>query len=261
MSGNSHDTSLSHLVYGAGDPCVVMIPPNPCDLTYWSHQQARYSNWYTTLSVDLPGYGFSPTAAEGMSLEDLARRIWSVIDVYHDGPVVVIGVSMGSTLALHMRWQDPDRVDGLVLSGCSYRPVKSFAARRAEGYLQHGIGYRETHLRDGFSERYLKTAEGARVLREILERNRHVNVQSVVRLFEAHAQPDPEDMFDVPGPVLIISGQADYAHDGAWALAQRIANSRIETIEGAGHACSIEALEEFDRLALDFIADLAAGPV
>lgn len=255
MSG-SDSGPLSHISYGVGDPTVVMIPPNPCDATYWAGQLARYSTWYRTLAIDVPGYGFSPPAPEGVSLSDVARQIWSTVDTHTSGPVAVVGVSMGSTLALHMRQQRPAQVAGLILSGCSYRPVKDFAFRRRDGYAAGGIEYRHQHLRDGFSPAFLSTSAGQRTLVRAEERDGLVDVDSVVRLFEAHAVPDPEPLFDVAGPVLIISGTADYAHDGAVALAQRLGDARFVPIDGAGHACSVEAEDEFDRLALGFLAEI-----
>lgn len=245
--------SLHHLVVGRGEPGLVLIPPNPVDLTYWAYQQAHFSTWFRTLAVDLPGYGHSAPVRRPVTLEELAEAVWTTVDAAELESVVVVGASMGSAVALHMKDQRRARCAGLVLTGCSYRSVKTFAERRLDGYRTAGAKYRETHLLEGYSAAFRTSAPGRYLIRAALERGHLVDVDSVIRLFEAHLRPDPEHLFEDAVPTLVITGTEDYAHDGAAALAERIAGSELAVIEGAGHSCSQEVPWEWDRLVLDFL--------
>jgi 3-oxoadipate enol-lactonase len=244
---------LNTVVNGTGAPGIILVPPNPFDLTYWSAQQARYSAWFRCLSVDLPGYGFSEPLSQPTTLEEIAQAIWSAADTAGLDRVAVIGASMGSTLALHMHAQQSERVAALVLTACSYRPVKAYADVRISGYRSEGIDYRRRHIEDGFSAGFRESAEGRRLIRLALERNHLVDVESVIRLFEAHRIPDPDWLFDVSCPTLIASGTEDYAHDGALALSAKIPGASFVPLEGVGHSASQERPYIFDEVVLAFL--------
>jgi pimeloyl-ACP methyl ester carboxylesterase len=51
---------------------------------------------------------------------------------------------------------------------------------------------------------------------------------------------------------LIISGTLDRTRPGAFELQKRIKGAKLESIEGAGHACNIEAPAEYDAYASTF---------
>ena len=46
---------------------IVFVHPNPLDHSCWLYQMDHFSTWYRCISVDLPGYGKSPTAQPGLT--------------------------------------------------------------------------------------------------------------------------------------------------------------------------------------------------
>jgi pimeloyl-ACP methyl ester carboxylesterase len=237
-----------------GGPGLILIPPNPLDGTAWALQSAHFSAWFRTVVIDLPGYGHSPRLRQSTTMEELAESIWEVAATLGLDSAVVGGVSIGSALALHLARLVPTRIRAVVLSGASYSPDKSFAGRRIAGYRERGLGYRRQHLRDGHSAAFRRTRLGRYFALVASDRDHLVDPESIVRLFEAYQAPDPEDLYRPACPTLIIAGSRDYALSRARDLHAQIPGSEFSIIRGAGHACNLEQAEQWDAIALDFIA-------
>ena len=87
------------------------------------------------------------------------------------------------------------------------------------------------------------------------ERNRHGDLATIIRQFEAHAQPDAADhQARIACPAIILSGSEDATHQSAFALQARIPGCELNVLPGAGHACQIEQPWLFNRLMIEFLA-------
>jgi pimeloyl-ACP methyl ester carboxylesterase len=235
-------------------PGLLLLPPNPLDGTAWLFQVAHLSAWFRTVAVDLPGYGHSPRLRAPTTMGELADSIADAASANGVGSAVIAGVSIGAALALHVAHRHPDRVRALILSGCSYSPEKAFAGHRIEGYRRGGLGYRRVHLRDGHAPAFRRSTLGRYLARVAVDREHLVDVESIIRLFEAYQAPEPPDLYDPGVPTLIVTGSLDYAHRGALALHERIDGSELVVLDGAGHACNMERPEAWDAAALEFLA-------
>jgi len=70
-----------------------------------------------------PGYGRSPKADAGLTMTDMAEACWEAIDdALPAEKAILVGCSVGSSLAPHMYHQRPDKTAALVLSGTGYNP-------------------------------------------------------------------------------------------------------------------------------------------
>ena len=86
------------------------------------------------------------------------------------------------------------------------------------------------------------------------ERNAHADLDSIVRQFQALAQPDADDHFErVACPSIILSGSEDMAYSTAPALQARIPSCEMRVLHGAGHACHMEQPWLFDRYMIEFL--------
>jgi pimeloyl-ACP methyl ester carboxylesterase len=233
---------------------MVFVHPNPMDYNCWIYQMPRFSTWFRTIGIDLPGYGRSPTASPGLTMQDVAQACWEATDQVTDEPSVLVGLSVGSNVVLHMANQRPQKTLAVILSGTGYRPVKDFAARRIEQYTEQGVGFRRQFTFEDFSPGFQKT-EYARYFADLFtERNDTADVATIIEQFRALGEPDPDWLFEgIRVPTLIITGSEDNAHLTAFDLQERIAGCELVTMDGAGHACNMERPWEWDAIALGFL--------
>jgi 3-oxoadipate enol-lactonase len=248
------DAALYREVTGpAGAPLMVFVHPNPMDNAAWMYQLAHFSTWYRCVAVDLPGYGRSPKARPGVSLFDLAEACWEAVDGQGDGPVVLVGCSIGTNVVLHMQHLQPERTAAVVVSGASYATEKPHLQRHIDAYSREGVEYRHEYSLRDFSETFRATPLAQWMAELWTERNEAADAPSILAMFAALIQGDPSWFAEVEAPVLILTGSEDAAHQRAHALRDVLPDAELVTLEGAGHACQLEQPWEFDRHMLDFL--------
>lgn len=72
---------------------------------------------FRVLAIDLPGYGKSPKLPKRTTIEDYADVIADLIEQESDGPVVLVGHSMGGMTSLTLAEKYPALVERMVLIG------------------------------------------------------------------------------------------------------------------------------------------------
>lgn len=245
-------------VMGPADaPAMIFVHPNPMDSACWLYQMAHFSTWYRCIAVDLPGYGRSPKATSGLTMEEVADACWEAVDrLSVGGPTVVVGCSVGSSVVQHMYHRRPQQTDSVIVCGTGYHAVKEFAPRRIAAYREHGLEYRYDYTFQDFSPEFGEENPLATWLAELLtERNGTADLESIITTFVALGEPDPDWLQnDIKVPTLIISGEKDSAGgDGVIALRDRIPGSELVIVPGAGHACQFEQPWFFDAEVIKFL--------
>ncbi|SRR5581483_9176222 len=240
---------------GKSGPPMVFIHPNPLDHSCWLYQMAHFSTWFRCIGIDLPGYGRSPTATTGLTMADVAGACWEAVDESSAEPAILVGLSVGSNVVLHMAQQQPRRTLAMIHSGCSYRPVKDFATKRVREYTEQGAAFRRQHTYEVLSPAFGQTRLARYFSDVFIERNPSYDVQTIIEMFRALGRPDPDWLFDIPCPMLIITGSEDNSHAAAFDLKAKVGGCELVTIEGAGHACNMEQPWLWDEHALRFLKE------
>jgi len=235
---------------------IAFVHPNPMDHSCWVYQMDHFSTWYRCVGIDLPGYGKSPRAEPGLTVADMAQGCWEAMDEVSSEPAVVVGLSVGWHIALHMAQQRPDQTLAILLTGCAYHgsTPKTYTSPNVEAFQMEGVAARYQRIPSDFSPGFRETDLGTYFRDVMVERNGWGDAASIQEIFRALDPPDPEWIFDnLPCPVFIITGSEDGSHAGAFKLQDRIPGCELVTIEGAGHACNMEKPWEWDAHALAFL--------
>jgi pimeloyl-ACP methyl ester carboxylesterase len=240
---------------GRKGPVIAFVHPNPMDQSCWIFQMAHLSTWYRCIAIDIPGYGRSPKADAGLTMIDMAEACWEAIDEAAPGEsAILVGCSVGSSIAPYMYHQRPEKTAALVLSGTGYNPTKEFTKRRIDAYTANGIDYRWRYTFEDLSPAFRTTPLAHFFANLFTERNQFADVETILHQFKALAQPYPESHHERIGcPTIILTGSEDGSHPTAFALQARIPNCELKVLPGAGHACQMEQPWLFNRFMIEFL--------
>jgi pimeloyl-ACP methyl ester carboxylesterase len=239
-------------VHGDGPPLVFLHGFSGNHLSWWQ-QVPAFEGSYRCLAPDGRGFGLSADTPDGPGasafVDDLETLLTHVVgddDTDTDGRVALVGHSMSGWTAAAFATRHPDRVAALVLSGSP----AGLLPREHHAELLAEIG----ELPDPEP----LDRERAFLSASITELNRHAppsfdEVHPVVERFGT----DPERLADVP--VLAVAGEFDpfMPPSAIEALADRLADVTVATVEGAGHSANFERPDEFNEVVRTFLAERA----
>jgi pimeloyl-ACP methyl ester carboxylesterase len=250
------DGPLYYETMGKSGPVMAFLHPNPMDQSCWIFQMAQMSTWYRCIAIDLPGYGRSPKARAGLTMQDIAQACWEAIDDAYPGErAILVGCSIGSSMLIWMHNERPRQTAALIMCGTGHNPGKEFIPNRIASYRAQGIAYRRGYTFEDFSPAFRATPLAHFFAEVFTERNKSGDVETIITQFLAFQQPEPEDHdAKVACPTIIITGSEDTTHRTARDLQKRIRNCELEVLYGAGHACQIEQPGPFNRNMIKFLS-------
>ena len=111
----SFDSGSLHVdVYGTpGKRALVFIPGLTCGPWEWSGEINRFASNYTIYAITLPGFdGSAPIS--GPLFHTTSADFWSLLENHRIDRPVVIGHSLGGTLAIMLAEQHADRLRAIV---------------------------------------------------------------------------------------------------------------------------------------------------
>lgn len=107
----------NHIYYndkGKNEPTIVFIHGFSITKEFWDYQVNQLSNEYRTVSIDLAGFGESDTMRQNWTIEAFGKDVVAVINKLKLEKVVLVGVSMGATVAFETAKLIPDKTIGIV---------------------------------------------------------------------------------------------------------------------------------------------------
>jgi len=268
---------VSYVDIGSGDgPPVLLIHGLGGNWTAWLENLPALSRARRVVAVDLPGFGGSAPASDGISIPGYGRTLRRFCERAGLGEVVVVGNSLGGWVAAELTLRDPHRVKGLVLVDAA-----GIVPTRAERWKAVSM-MRGAELIAPLAPRFRTQVASRRRLRQWALRYTVDNGGSLAAdlVFMAlPAAPDPgfgpaftaarrswsdawcDRLTEIDCPTLIVWGARDsllpLRH--AREYARRIRTSRLRVIEAAGHLPMIERPREFNQHVLGFLEGLAGS--
>ncbi len=100
---------------GKGDTTLLLLHGYGESLTTWRAVFEQLAAHSRVVAIDLPGFGESGKPDTSYSLATMTSRLSGFIDRWIDGPIVVVGHSMGGELAASLALARPDRIKVVIL--------------------------------------------------------------------------------------------------------------------------------------------------
>jgi pimeloyl-ACP methyl ester carboxylesterase len=105
---------IEYRVSGHGDPAIVLIHGWATDANYWNAQIKPLQEKYTVAAVDLAGHGASSANRKEWTLESYGEDVATVVRQLQNRQVILVGHSMGATVALEAAPRIGERVIGII---------------------------------------------------------------------------------------------------------------------------------------------------
>ena len=243
-----------HLAYrseGRGDPPIIMLHGFGATSLVWKEQFGVVSKRHRLVAPDLRGWGYSDKpSGSHYAIQDHVRDIQSLAEHLGFQKFVLIGSSMGGSIALQYCLAYPDLVSALVLVGARprARPDLRELISRARNGGQRDIVLDTVHQ----SLAGNSAAKTQQLARSALR----VSQDAVVYGLEDFQGFDvTKDLHKITVPTLIIFGE----HDAIMGLNEgdlihkRIKGSLFRVVPSSGHLPMWESPKYFNRLLQEFL--------
>ena len=111
----SFDSGMLHVdKYGSGPQNVILIPGLGSGPWSWYGTIGHFSKYFTVYAVTVAGFDGTPPPAQTPTFEAFANDFWQMLSTHDVASPVVVGHSLGGTLAIYLAEQHPERLRAIV---------------------------------------------------------------------------------------------------------------------------------------------------
>jgi pimeloyl-ACP methyl ester carboxylesterase len=225
-------------------PPVILLHGLSISSRYLVPVATEAARWTLVHAPDLPGFGLSGNPETILDIPGLADATAAWIAVNELPPVIVLGNSVGSQIAVNLAARYPDRVAGIVLTGLALG-----------GQQRNGLSQVARALADAPREPLrLWPMQAQDFLR--------AGPWRVLRTFRLALRDRIEmSILQVTAPALVVEGTNDPMGDPAWnhVLIRQLADGRHAVVEGGTHALPMTRPVALSALVREFAAEITAA--
>ncbi len=251
------------IVEGPGDaPWIVFVHGAGGSMKTWAYQQPAWEGKFNLLLIDLRDHGNSklPGEAGTYSFELIARDIFEVLDKLQIERAIFMSLSFGSVLLQDLSLRRPGLVMGAIMAGGIFRAnllirIYVHFARFLNLFLSYPRMYR-------LFSWLLMPGRNHQLSRRIYQHQaRKLSGQAYMRWIGLYSEffslLNRFSRQSVTFPTLVVMGSQDHIFlSSARAFVKKQQEHvQLAVITGAGHICTIDEPEKFNRLADQFISD------
>jgi pimeloyl-ACP methyl ester carboxylesterase len=258
--------SLHYEISGDGEPLLLLHGLGSSGLD-WGEQVPVFSAHYQVITPDLAGFGRSDKLAGPYSIAEYAKDIFRLLDHLQIDRCHVLGYSMGGAIAFQMAADNPQRVSSLIILNSLPSFVLDNFAKRREYFLRCLVVrlFGMKPLARLVTKRLLPKEEHRAVAEKMAARYELNDRKSYLAALKALVGWSVSDRLDVlTVPVLMISADQDYTPvEEKRQYVEQMPNARLQVIRDSRHATPVDQAEVFNKVVLDFLAEVSgtAGEV
>ncbi|RKS55912.1 pimeloyl-ACP methyl ester carboxylesterase [Gillisia mitskevichiae] len=259
---------------GSGDKVLLFIHGLSSNMEAWSKNIAKLKENYTSIAIDLPGYGKSSKNSNHYSMADYACFINEFIQQKELKNVSLVGHSMGGQVSLHTVLKHPENFEKLILIAPA--GIEIFTPQEA-GILKSSYtaemvqNATEEQIRNNFKMNFYEFPANAEfmvrdriAMKDASDFKEHsiIIVNNIAAMLD---EPVLQDLNKIKMPVLMIFGNEDalipnrYFHPTQDLLflsktaKEQLPQLEVKIIEKAGHFVNFEKAAEVNREIEDFM--------
>ncbi|WP_285475579.1 alpha/beta fold hydrolase [Amycolatopsis sp. NBRC 101858] len=247
---------------------VLLVHGHPFDRSMW-RPQAEYlaGRGHRVVTPDLRGYGQSPGEGTKTTLGVFANDLVGLADDLGLQRFVLGGLSMGGQIVMQLMNDHPERVSALLLAdtfpGLDTPEAKQGRIDTAARITEEGMHAYADELLPKMISRSTR-ATRPDVEAHVLKMMRTAPREGAAAALRGRAErPDyTEGLKRIAVPTLVVVGSEDEFTPVADAelIHQKIEDSTLVVVEGAGHLPNLEREMEFNEALSTFLTSSGAKP-
>jgi pimeloyl-ACP methyl ester carboxylesterase len=233
--------------YGKGD-LILFIHGSGGSATMWRRQKEYLQTLIGVALIDLPGHGKSP--GDGCDyVEEYCDVVHKAMEDFNPGRCYIAGHSLGGAIAMSLALTYPDAVKGTILIGTGAK--LKVLPQILEGILKD----KEGTIRD-INNLSFSQGTPATIKDEAFDEIMRCRSEVIYKDFNAC------DHFNIIGsvdsikvPTLVLCGEEDALTPVRYSqfLKEKIKDSQLALIKGAGHMVMMEKPDEVNKLIERFL--------
>jgi 3-oxoadipate enol-lactonase len=236
-------------------PTVVLLHSLGTDGRLWRDQVGALEDAYRVLVPESRGHGVSPWRP-GLTVQGWVDDLHCWLRDATDGPVHLVGLSMGGVQALAYAAAHPQMVRSLVLADTFARLDDEVARAKVDGVRADVRTLGMSAYADVYIDQTLLTPAGESRREDLRRAIAGMSPEAYVGSSEVCFGADLIDVLaSVAVPALVMIGERDQKtpYPLSEALADGLADARLVVVEGAGHLSNVDAPQHFNRYLRTFL--------
>ncbi len=107
-----------HYRYAGTGPVLLLLHQSPQNSRMWLSMIERFSDRYTVIAPDTPGFGYSdPLSMDSPGIEHFAQATLEFADALGIDRFALFGMHTGGLIGMHLAWMAPERLHCLIVDG------------------------------------------------------------------------------------------------------------------------------------------------
>jgi len=237
-------------VRGSGGRPVILIPGLGCPASVWRHTVAHlHGLGYQTHALTLAGFAGKPRIDRPLARTTVDELIHYIRDRHLVSPVV-IGHSLGGTLAYWLAAREPELVGALVIIDAGAPPVEETPAAQARDFWRNASDEQFAHqIQEMFSHMSVKPERLAPVIAAVSRSDRRA-IGDVV--YELSVTAVGDELPRIRAPVLLVLADGELKDDFR-RQARGIRDHEVVVVRDTGHFVMLDDPARFFAVVDDFL--------
>jgi pimeloyl-ACP methyl ester carboxylesterase len=245
---------LKYTDEGSVDPPLVFIHGWTCDHTHWRFQAPEFAKKHRVVTVDLRGHGESDKPDQDYSIDAFVGDVTGLIGELGLQKPVIIGHSMGGTIALNLARKRPNLALGIVMIDSPVVPLPGTMQPLVEQVFA-GLNSPEYQaIAEEFVRMNMFNADSPPGLADEVLRAMGAPQRVTVTAIASTIAAESMRAGPIPVPALFIRAATAFASEDE--LRERYPGLEVRTV-GCGHFVQWEKPEETNRLIAGFLERVA----
>jgi pimeloyl-ACP methyl ester carboxylesterase len=261
---NLNGVSICYDDFGTGTIPIIFIHGFPFDKSSWEPQLEFLSQTQRVIAYDIRGFGKSSVGDEEQTISLFAGDLIRLMDALQIPQAIVCGLSMGGYIVLNAVTRHPERFKAIILSDtqciADTPEVKANRYKTIYQINEQGLnGFTENFIKNIFADKtYSTNNELVENIKAVILSNSAKSVTATLTAIAERVETCSLLMRNIL-PTLILCGTEDKLTPFVQSefLSITLKNSKLHSIENAGHLSNLEQPDEFNKCISDFISGLA----